>query len=70
MYRRSRVNVKVKPRSTLTFTRGLPPPTHVQYTQTDKIRQTDSPLVPMHGSIGTNRKAHDSNGSIGEYASY
>ena len=37
--------------------------THVQYTQTDTIRQTD-------GTIGTNRKAPYSNGSIGEYASH
>ena len=26
-------------------------PTHVQYTQTDTIRQTDGPLVPMVGLV-------------------
>ena len=34
---------------------------HVQYTQTDTIRQTDGPF-------GTNRKGCHSNGSVGEYA--
>ena len=27
------------------------PSTHVQYTQTDTIRQTDGPLVPMVGLV-------------------
>ena len=44
--------------------------THVQYTQTDTIRQTDGPLLGTNGTIGTNRKAPYSNGSIGEYASH
>ena len=41
---------------------------HVQYTQTDTIRQTNGPLVPMVGLVCTNRKGFHSNGSIGVLA--
>ena len=44
--------------------------THVQYTQTDTIRQTDGPFFGASGTIGTNEKRCHSNGSIGEYASH
>ena len=42
---------------------------HVQYTQTDTIRQFRW-SIGTNGRIGTNRKECHSNGSVGEYASH
>ena len=42
---------------------------HVQYTQTDTIRQFRW-SIGTNGRIGTNRKGCHSNGSVGEYASH